>query len=116
MIKRPTVDTYNDGVLYVCDPDSARSEFGAKITAKSEDELTKRYKLNFSEMSARDSDLQFAEASGRTLTRKVRTRLRQDIGSTDQILIGGTLYSIIKLDIDRHRAVMFFYLEEAREL
>ena len=108
--------TFNDGVLFICKPESDHSTFNAVKNPKKKTELDKTLKLNYDEMSRREQDLQFAESQGRNLTLKVKTRLRSQVTKFHQVLIEDMLYSIIDLDIDRDRSEMYLYLEEVRKL
>ena len=71
--------TFNDGVLFICKPESDHSTFNAVKNPKKKTELDKILKLNYDEMSRREQDLQFAESQGRNLTLKVKTRLRSQV-------------------------------------
>lgn len=108
--------TFNDGVLFICKPESDHSSFNAVKNPIKKTELDKILKLNYDEMSRREQDLQFAESQGRNLTLKVKTRLRSQVTKFHQVLIGDMLYSIIYLDINRDKSEMYFYLEEVRKL
>lgn len=108
--------TFNDGVLFICKPESEYSSFNAVKNLSRRVDLEKIGKLNFDEMSRREQDLQFAESQGRNLTVKVKTRLQSRVTKFHQVLIEDTLYSIIDLDIDRNRSEMYLFLEEVRKL
>ena len=108
--------TFNDGVLFICKPESDYSSFNAVKNPTKKTELDKILKLNYDEMSRREQDLQFAESQGRNLTMKVKTRLRNQVTKFHQVLIEDVLYSIIDLDKDRDGAEMYLYLEEVRKL
>ena len=108
--------TFNDGVLWVCEPESSVSDFNAIKNTSREDQLEKIEKLVYHEMSKRDQDMEFAESQGRVLSIKVKCKLRPKVNTLHQILIEKTLYSIIKLDEDRSRDEMYLYLEEVRKL
>ncbi len=114
---RPKVDTYNSGVLYVCRPPSAQSSFAAaKNTVKASD-LKKIAKLDYEEKSKRMEDIDFAQRDDHTLAMKVKTRYLQECASVkNQVLIGNTLYGIIKIDEDRAAGAMYMYLEEIRRM
>lgn len=114
--KNSRFSTFNDGMLYVCKPESERTSFNAVKNPTHKTDITKIEKLAFCEMSKREEDMDFAESQGRTLTAKVKTRLRKNVSKLNQILIDKTLYSIIKIDKDRAREEMYIYLEEVREL
>lgn len=107
---------YNDGVLFICKPESDHNDFNAVKNPTKKTELDKIFKLDFTEMSRRDQDMEFAEGQGRTLTMKVKTRLLDQVNKLHQVLIGDVLYSIINVDKDRSRQEMYFYLEEVRNL
>ena len=108
--------TFNEGVLWVCGPEEAASDFGAVKNTTKREELKRIQKLDFKEMSKRDQDLDFAESQGRVLNMKVKCRLWPKVNTLHQILIGRILYSIINLDEDRNSQEMYLYLEEVRKL
>lgn len=113
---RPKFSNYNDGVLYVCRPDSGQSDFNAVKNPTHKVDLQRVYKLDYCEMSRRDQDMDFAESQGRTLSLKVKTRLLDPVNRLHMVVIGNVLYSIINLDKNRASKEMFFYLEEVREI
>jgi len=108
--------TFNDGVLFICKPESDHSSFNAVKNPTKKKELEKILKLNYNEMYRREQDLAFAESQGRNLTLKVKTRFRNQVTKFHQVLIEDMLYSIIDLDKDRDRSEMYLYLEEVRKL
>ena len=114
--QRSRFSTFGDGVLWVCNPEEAASDFGAVKNTTKKEELKRIQKLNYEEMSKRDQDLDFAESQGRTLSLKVKCRLWPKVNKLHQILIGKVLYSIINLDEDRASQEMYLYLEEVRKL
>lgn len=114
--KKSRFSTFNDGVLWVCRPETASSDFGAVKNTSKRNQLVRVGKLNFKEMSKRDQDLEFAESQGRTLNMKVKCVLWPKVNAMHQILIGKVLYSIINLDQDRKAQEMYLYLEEVRKL
>lgn len=108
--------TYNDGMLYICKNVTGKSDFGAVKNAKSVYDLSDCLKLAFSEMSKRDEDITFAESRSRSLSVKVKTRFVPCLGNCSQVIIGDTLYSVIKVDFNRSKSESFLYLEEERKL
>lgn len=114
--QRSRFSTFNDGVLWVCDPDEEASDFGAVRNTTKKEELKKINKLAYKEMSKRDQDLDFAESQGRVLSIKVKCRLWPKVNKMHQILIDKILYGIINLDEDRNSQEMYLYLEEVRRL
>ena len=113
---RSRFSTFNDGVLWICEPETDASDFGAVKNTLKKDQLQKIVKLAYKEMSKRDQDLDFAESQGRVLNIKVKCRLWPKVNTLQQILIGKVLYSIINLDEDRNSQEMYLYLEEVRKL
>lgn len=113
---RPKFTNFNDGVLFVCRPDSGQSDFNAVKNPTTKTDLDVIWKLDFREMSRRDRDMDFAESQGRTLALKVKTHLLDGVNRMHMVTIGNTLYSIINLDKDRANREMYFYLEEVRDL
>ena len=108
--------TYNDGVLFICEQQSAKSDFGAVRNQISLSDLMTLVKLSYCEMTKRDADITFAESIGRQLSLKVKTLLHSAADAARSVLIGDMLYSIVKLDFDRKRNEMYLYLEEFRRL
>ena len=108
--------TYNDGVLKICTGATGKSSFGAVKNALTFSDLQMKSKMAYQECSKRDEDMEFAESHGRTLSMKVKTRWNVVAKSTDYVVIGTMLYSIVKLDFDRKKSEMYFYPEEEREL
>ncbi len=115
-MKKSKFSIFNDGVLKICEPEDDQTDFSAVTNTDSVDDLEVIYKLNFSELSKRDQDLQFAESLGRTLNLKVKCRYVGGINKLNLVLIGDMLYSIINMDEDRARKELYLYLEEVRKL
>ena len=115
MKMNPRFSTFNDGILWVCEPEDEQTDFNAVKNTRKASDLKKIEKLDFKEMSKREQDLDFAESQGRALNLKVRTRLREWVDKMHLVLIGKTLYSIINIDMDRMGRQMFIYLEEVRK-
>lgn len=108
--------TYNDGVLLVCFAEAKKTNFNAIENNKKKSDFKKMVKLNYSEVSKREQDVEFAESKGCALSLKVKTVLYDKVSKMNQVIIGELLYSIIHLDYDRAKSEMYFYLEEEREL
>ena len=105
-----------DGILFVCQPESAQSSFNAVKNTTAKKDVRKILQLDYVELSKRERDLEFAESQGRTLSMKVKTRLHEKVTSYHMIMIGDKLYSIIDLDKDIREEEMYLYLEEIRRL
>lgn len=103
---------YNDGYVYVCTRISS-PDFAARNPQKQQD-LNKIYKLAYKEASRRDRDLEHAESIGRSLSLKIKTPMYEKVKTTNMVMIGNVLYSIINIDYDRGKGEMYFYLEEAK--
>lgn len=106
--------TYNDGVVRICSDPQARTDFGAKTNIASPDDLTTICRLRFRELSCRQQDLAWAEMEEVNLSRKIVTPMANFIKSSDQALIGTTLYNIARIDFDRPGSEMYLYLTEVR--
>lgn len=107
---------YNDGVCYIAKENTTPSSFAARQNGTTENDFKKLYKLMFAETSVREQDITFAEAIGRTLTRKIKTPLVDGVNSRLKVIIGTMLYDIVNADIDRKNGELYLYLEEVREL
>nr|AHF24084.1 hypothetical protein [uncultured bacterium Contig643] len=107
---------YNDGILFVCQPESAQSSFNAVKNTTAKKDIKRIIQLNYVELNRRDRDFEFAESQGRTLSMKVKTRLYSRANSNHMIMIGNRLYSIFDIDKDTRTEEMYLYLEEIRRL
>ena len=107
---------YNDGVCYIVNENKAPSSFAAKQNGTTENDFKKIVKLMFEEKEIREQDLEFAEARGRTVNRKIKTMLVKSVKAWEKVIIGKMLYDIIHADLDRANDEMYLYLEEVREL
>lgn len=106
------METYNDGVLQLYEDLESRTDFGAK---KNEKKLVWICKLNFTEMSQRQKDLEFAQQQGFSLSLKVKTpfcRLVRRNKKYKAVICGG-LYDVSYFDITKSN--LFLYLEYIRE-
>lgn len=110
------MSNYNDGFIRVYEEIPVRTDFGAKENIKSKDNLKLIVKLAYEECSKRQQDLEFAEASSRTLNIKVKTRLFNGLNNNQKIVILNELYDIIYIDSDRKKQEMYFYLERVRKI
>lgn len=108
------IPTYLDGVLQLYEDVSVRSDFGAKINEA--DLVSVCSNIPFAEMMHRQSDIDFAEASGFSLSRKVKIRycpLFQKLKKY-KVIIDHSLYDVSYIDISRVDS--YLYLEYIREV
>lgn len=110
------LSNYNDGYIRVYEEIPVKTDFGAKENIQSTDNLNFIVKLAYEECSKRQQDLEFAEASSRTLNVKVKTRFYNNLKNEYKVTIENTLYDIIYIDEDRKNRELYFYLEEVRNL
>ena len=110
------INNYSDGYIRVYEEIPVKANFGAKENIKSKDNLKFIVKLAYEECSKRQQDLEFAEASSRTLNIKVNTRFYNNLKNDYKITIENTLYDIVYIDEDRKNRELYFYLEEVRNL
>ena len=115
-MKTRRMSNFSDGFIRVYKSNEKVSSFGAKQNVKNADDLTFVIKLAYEEAYKRQQDLDFAEASGRTLSVKVKTRYYKGLQTDYKVIIDGCLYDIIDLDIDRYNQEMYFYLEYVKEV
>ena len=107
---------YNDGYVRVYEEIPVKANFGAKENIKSKDNLKFIVKLAYEECSKRQQDLEFAEASSRSLNIKVKTRFYNNLKNDYKVIIENILYDIIYIDEDRKNRELYFYLEEVRNI
>ena len=119
MIRRrlnPRFSNYNHGVLYISRSRTKDTDFGAVTNATKMSDMEKLQKLDYEEMSKRERDVSFAEASDQTLDLKVKTRYHAAAKAHRQVLINNKLYDIFQVDGSSVTGEMYLYLEEVREL
>lgn len=110
------ISNYNDGYIRVYEEIPVKVNFGAKENIKSKENLKFIVKLAYEECNKRQQDLEFAEASSRTLNIKVKTRFYNGLKNNHKIIIENTLYDIVYIDEDKKNRELYFYLEEVRNL
>ena len=106
------VSRYNDGFIRIYEEIPIKVNFGAKENTNSKENLKFIVKLAYEECSKRQQDLEFAEASSRTLNLKVKTRFYSGLKNNYKVVIENTLYDIVYIDEDRKNRELYFYLEE----
>ena len=116
MMKSRRMSCFNDGFIKVYQSNEKVTNFGAKVNVKSADDLTFIVKLAYEEQYRRQQDLEFAEASGRTLSFKVKTRYYKGLQTDYKVVIENAMYDIIDIDIDKFNQEMFIYLEYVKEV
>jgi hypothetical protein len=117
MRKRQIRGPYTDGIVSVyAGKESNKSSFGAVQNVLSRSDMVLIVKLRFNSKSKRDSDLEFAEAHGRSLSMKICTPLCRAVEVNQYAVIENMLYSIYDADYDDTEKEMYLYLEEVRKL
>lgn len=101
--------SFNDGVLDVYRDKDIKTPFGAKVNARSVDDLEFVVRLAYKAQAIRDQDFTFAERHGMVLTMKVKTHLVPRVDAECRAVIGGNIYDISH--IDRTTNEMYLYLE-----
>lgn len=99
---------YNDGVALLY----TKKNPGKNI--KSLDDLEYAGKLAFNVKSIRQSDMEFAMQQDKQLTLKIVTPDNGVIDTDINIMIGNVLYAVIRIDPDRQKRELYFYLTEVR--
>lgn len=107
------MESYNDGVVHLCEDIDTRTSFGAK---ENEKKLHWICKLNFKEMSQRQKDLEFAQQQEFSLSMKVKTVYCGLVKRNKKYkaVIGRSLYDVSYFDVTKQN--LFFYLEYIREV
>ena len=113
-MEKSQFDNYIDGVVKICRQKSNRTDFNAKISSKTQDDLKVIEKLNFQEKAKRVQDFTFAEQNGFELTMKIKVRKVKRITSKHVAVIENYMYSIKHIDSDKKN--FYLYLEGAKEL
>lgn len=108
--------TYNDGVLFAVKCKKSVSDFSARLNTVMSEDIEVVQKMFFKEMSLREQDSAFAESQEKTLSKKVKTRHVSTFSSKNDVMVGNTLYNIVKMDIDRPNKEMYLYLSEVRKI
>ena len=109
-------NTYNNGVLQICEAPNTVSDFNAVKNVTAASDLTVLYSLRYAEMSKREKDMQFAESLGKSLDLKVKTPYIKDVSTSHRVLIGKGLYSIYQTDYSADKTTLFLYLEKERDV
>lgn len=106
----------NDGYIECYAVKEKKSSFNAPMNATGLDDLEFIVSLAYEEMSKRDQDIEFAESLRRSLSMKVKTHLFDGVKKNSKVILGNSLYDIIKLDYSRKENLMYLYLDEVREI
>lgn len=110
------IQKLNDGYIGVYRPKSRKTDFSAKVSAKTMNDLEYFVDMAYSEQYKREQDFDFAESSGHSLSLKVKTLLYEEITKEYKVILDNVLYNILKIDYAKTERAMYFYLEEERKL
>lgn len=105
----PRFQLYNHGIVSIYREKEKRSNFSAKINAVSLADLELIAKLNYSEVSKRQQDLEYAQQQGFTLTQKIKTRFIKGVDNKCKAVIDGYLYDVSY--VDATRVELYLYLQ-----
>lgn len=108
-MNRPKFALYNDGVVSIYRENDMRSNFSAKMNAKSIGDMKFIAKMAFAEQSKRQQDVEFAEQQGFSLSLKIKTRYVKGIDNKCKAVIDGYLYDVSY--VDATRTELYLYLE-----
>lgn len=117
MANKKIRDVLNDGFIQYGTKETERSSKGKRIGEK----FVPMGRLAYQEMSCRDEDYEMAKVLSAVLSLKIRTlcppRLRKYNKNKLKVIVEGTEYDVIKVDSDREKMYLYFYLQEvgARE-
>jgi len=108
-------DVLNDGYIEYGTNETERSAKGTRIGSA----YKKFGRLAYQEMSCRDEDYKLAEAMSSSLDLKIRTLYPPNLRNVNKnklkIVLDGTTYDAIKVDTDREKMYLYFYLQEVGE-
>lgn len=108
-------DVLNDGNIEYGTNKTGRSAKGTRIGS----EYEKLGRLAYQELSCREEDYKLAEAMSSSLDLKIRTLYPPNLRSVNKnklkIVLNGTTYDVIKVDADREKMYLYFYLQEVGE-
>lgn len=116
MKSKKKFELFNDGIVFIYNAKKNKSSFNASINPKSKEDLDFVVKLCFQELSKREEDVQFAENRNRELNLKIKCRGYQGLNINQKAVVDNVLYSIINIDYNRDKSVVYLYLEEERKL
>lgn len=108
--------TFNDGYLKYGHKTTSRTDRGKRIG----DVFNEEGSLAFALLNARDSDYQFAGAMGSSLDLKVKTLYPPSFRNINKnkliCMIGTVEFDVIKVDHDKDKRYLYFYLQEVGEI
>jgi hypothetical protein len=113
-MNKPKFSRYNDGVVSIYREKDRKTDFSAKQNPTSVNDMDFVVRLAYGEAAKRESDLDFAEQRGFSLTLKVRTRNVPGVDNKCKAVIDGYLYDIAYTDGNREE--LWLYLEGVRAL
>ncbi|KGR88403.1 hypothetical protein [Lysinibacillus odysseyi] len=112
MVNKRIRDSLNDGFAYYGTKETRRSERGKRIGEK----FVEMGRLAYQEMSSREQDFDLVQAMSRALDLKIRTlrppHLDRATLSKLKMVIDGIEYDVIRVDSDREKRYLYFYLQE----
>lgn len=105
-------ETYNDGFIVYGHKETLRSGTGKRVG----EDFQAVGKLAYKEVSCRDNDYQMASFMSATLDIKIKTlyppSFRGINRSKLKVVKDGIEFDVIKVDPDREKSCLYFYLQE----
>ncbi|MFE3573710.1 phage head-tail adapter protein [Lysinibacillus sp. NPDC059133] len=112
MANKKIRDVLNDGYIQYGTKETGRSAKRKRIGEK----FVPMGRLAYQEMSCRDEDYEMAKVLSAVLSLKIRTlcppQLRKFDKSKLKVIVEGIEYDVIKVDSDREKMYLYFYLQE----
>ena len=115
-MKKRKTQGLNDGFAAIYLPRDVKTDFSARETAKTLEDMEYIVDMAYQEEYKREQDYEFAESNGHALSLKIRMLLLEDIKKEHKMVIDNTIYNILKMDYAKAECVMYAYLEEERKL
>ncbi|GGD05404.1 phage head closure protein [Pontibacillus salipaludis] len=111
-VQKPIHQVFNDGYLYYGRDVTQRSGVGKRIG----EEFVQEGKLAYQLMDGREQDYEMANTMGSSLDLKVKTPYPPSFinvrKSNLKVRINQIEYSVIYVDFDHSRRLLYFYLQE----
>ena len=109
MLKKKTLQSYNDGVVSIYREKERKESVGARLNPESLVDLDFIVKLCFSSQSLRERDLVAAEQRGINVSTKIKTHLAPGVDAGCKAIINGFIYDVSY--IDQTRTELYLFLE-----
>lgn len=109
---KSNVKAFTSGVAFFYLPNFEKNKSGVTIKTRNLADYKKVCSLKYNEKFKRQSDIEFANSIGRSLSIKISTPIYKKIDTRMVAVINKTIYSIYNTDPDNESRELFIYMEE----